>query len=1148
MPLLPFLRSSVKSKLFSAILCCFMSSVAISQNLTSVLDTITKTSGNKIEQKVYYGNKNLREVIRKKNGLLNGKQELYYAEGTMASSRDYREGHLDGEVKEWDLQGRLTEKKTLHYDAVLKKSVYDGLYFQFENNILRKKISYKNDKKNGKSEEYYANGVIKTKSNYIDDRLTGQKLDFNNLGQLICKSNYSASSNEPAKEAQLEGEYFSYSNEGILIASGKYLHNKKEGLWKEYTNKGVLISEIEYKEGKRHGLASYYYDTGKLKSNNTFYELITVNGKPFRNVYDGAKTDYYQSGRVQLSEHYKLGVKDGVFERYYETGVLSDHSEYQNGLLVGIENYWDIKGTKTAENKYEIVKKDTIYISQKTDTSRAWKDAVLVSEVPFKSGKEDGIRKSYFPSGKLSSLMNYKNGLLQGETIEYYENGQVKSKRNYYTPTNNYAQSTKTVGWSSNYESDGTLISKSYNDSTEKVIFQRRCYGGKTNLIEAGKCVTITFFPEGKLMSLQIKDSYQRVVNGISFYRNGKIRKIEIQDPETKQFSGLNYADEGEFLGCSLEINNAPDSLLSSNKTIATIQNVFDEKIIENKLFSDPILTGRYELKYANGKLMGTLEFENDLPNGSFVFYDPFKGDTLLYKYFANGVQSDYYVEKFAGKTVINRGRIPSINSYGWEERYSTDGIPMSRRVFTKDQTKQIETTEYYPDGKLKSINNYEKDTYSNYSPEGKITYHTIAINDSLKHYREYFPGTNQVKTSRYILNGKQDSLYSTYYPTGKPLVYQYYKNDKREGLFQRFDENGELTYWGNYINDLEEGVFINRKAGKNDTLQFIGGKLQIKPRSIECACVDTTYSTSKVRFAQSVSSLIEYPQLLNYISPSFKLKDSLNFNSLFFTNLQTDNNRNAGFASFNLQMFKDFSIMIPADEQLIVNFNPCRTQGYISKMDMMVHYEEEYRNTYVSFYPKRVAVSIAKGPLKSSNTNYPFFTCLFNVDAVEYRYNKEIELKESKTPEYCFTPARLKDFLDIKITKGQTSLFNSIEPFLDRNFQDLSGIKYAELNSFFGIVAQEADLTFPLKTNKGLNTFYAKSSRTLLGGKFVSGNIIIPCKKISDDGYEIIRDTSKENFSLKELKTNMINNGFTRVKSYFEDSKSELTIYYFAE
>ena len=120
--------------------------------------------------------------------------------------------------------------------------------------------------------------------------------------------------------------------------------------------------------------------------------------------------------------------------------------------------------------------------------------------------------------------------------------------------------------------------------------------------------------------------------------------------------------------------------------------------------------------------------------------------------------------------------------------------------------------------------------------------------------------------------------------------------------------------------------------------------------------------------------------------------------------------------------------------------------------------------------------------------------------------------------------------------------------PFLDRTYQDKSGIKYSELNNFFGIVSDNADVTFPLKTSKGLNTYYAKSTKTLAGGKYVSGNIIIPCKKQSDDVYEINRGYGAETFSFIELKANWIKNGFTRVKSFFDDKTNELTIYYFAE
>ncbi len=1148
MPFSPKYKPQVLQTLFLTALWLISYNSLSAQNYPSTVDTIVKARGSLIEYRIFYGNKNYREIVRLKQGAKHGKQETYYTDGNKATSEEFQNGHLDGTSLSWDNQGALNEKKNYKYDTIKKQSFLNGEYVQYVNNKIRKRINYKLGKKNGKYSEYYANAVLKTKCSYEEDQLIGIKEDYNNTGQLLIKSNYVNSQSNGSKESCLDGGYSAYSSEGVLIISGNYSNNKKTGVWLEYTNKGFLSSQVEYKNGKRYGVATYYYDNGKLKSKNTFYEEILINNKTMRGVYDNEKTDYYSTGKIQWIENYKMGLKDGLFERYSENGILTEHKEFKNGLQVGAEFYYDSKGIKTSETIFEIIQKDTASFSQKTDTSRGWKEGVLISETQFLNGKENGMRTSFYPSGKICSEYSLKDGLLQGKSIEYFENGQIKTVRNYYTPTNSYSQSSKNVDWSYTYMPNGTLIGKTFYDSTENVLYKKDYYNGIISALEIGKCLNVNFSPVGKIVSIQVKDLYRRTINGQSFYQNGKTRRLDIQDSITNQFSALNFLDNGEYLGCTLEMNYAPDSLLSSTKTAELMIKAFGDHFIDNNFFSDSILNGHYELKYANGKKMGSLEFLNDLPNGHFVFYDPWSSDTLSYKYFENGYQTGYYVEKFAGKKITHRGKLPSYNNLGWEEQYSLEGIPTSRRVFNKDQSKIIESIDYFSDGKIKSINNYSNGTSSYYDNDGSLLFQTVLLNDSLKQYREYYPGTAVIKTSRFILNDKQDSLYSTYFSSGKPQTYQYYKNNKREGLFQTFNEKEEVTYYGTFINDLQEGAFIDLRSGKNDTLWYVGGKLQIKSTNIECACVDTVCSTSKLRFAQSVSSLIEYPQLMNYISPALKLKDSLNFNSLFFTSLQTDNNNNAGFASFELQMFKDFSIMIPADEQLILNFNPCRTNGYLSKMMMMVNYEPDNKNTYVTLYPKRVAISFAKGPMKSSNTNFPLTTVLVNVESVEYRKNKELILKPNKTPDYCFSPARIKDFLDIKIISGEISLFNNTIPLIDRNFQDLSGLKYSELNNFFGIVADNVNLTFPLKTSKGLRTQYAKGSKTLAGGKFVCGSFIIACKKISEDYFEIDSIYEKEGFRLQELKTMWIKNGFTRIKSYYNDKTNELTIYYFAE
>ena len=51
--------------------------------------------------------------------------------------------------------------------------------------------------------------------------------------------------------------------------------------------------------------------------------------------------------------------------------------------------------------------------------------------IPYKNGKEDGLLKSYYPSGKLNSEMPYKNGKEEGQQKDYYESGKIKTISTY---------------------------------------------------------------------------------------------------------------------------------------------------------------------------------------------------------------------------------------------------------------------------------------------------------------------------------------------------------------------------------------------------------------------------------------------------------------------------------------------------------------------------------------------------------------------------------------------------------------------------------------------------------------------------------------------------------------------------------------------
>ena len=45
--------------------------------------------------------------------------------------------------------------------------------------------------------------------------------------------------------------------------------------------------------------------------------------------------------------------------------------------------------------------------------------------------KKNGKEKIYYENGQISSIKNYKNGVVDGEYIEYYLDGKLKLKGSY---------------------------------------------------------------------------------------------------------------------------------------------------------------------------------------------------------------------------------------------------------------------------------------------------------------------------------------------------------------------------------------------------------------------------------------------------------------------------------------------------------------------------------------------------------------------------------------------------------------------------------------------------------------------------------------------------------------------------------------------
>ena len=73
-----------------------------------------------------------------------------------------------------------------------------------------------------------------------------------------------------------------------------------------------------------------------------------------------------------------------------------------------------------AEGNYRNEKKDSLWRFYSEF------DGALVAEEFYKEGKKYGISKNYYPGKGVSEVVNWKNGIREGQWLEFYSDGNIK--------------------------------------------------------------------------------------------------------------------------------------------------------------------------------------------------------------------------------------------------------------------------------------------------------------------------------------------------------------------------------------------------------------------------------------------------------------------------------------------------------------------------------------------------------------------------------------------------------------------------------------------------------------------------------------------------------------------------------------------------
>ncbi len=215
---------------------------------------------------------------------------------------------------------------------------------------------------------------------------------------------------------------FNKTDKTIKVEEGKYVNNKKEGIWKKYYPGGKIKHEITYISNKPNGNAKFYYENGNISEEGIWkgnkwignYKFYHDNGKPsYEWTYSekgkrtGTQKYYHKNGNLMIEGEWTEGKEIGIIKEYYEDGTIKSKKDFKDGKF-------DVASAKFY-NK-DLSPKDTVIV----------KEHIVNDKVSVGVFDGNGFHKTYNKQKKLQREGEFKNGkLIDGKRYYYNSEGKL---------------------------------------------------------------------------------------------------------------------------------------------------------------------------------------------------------------------------------------------------------------------------------------------------------------------------------------------------------------------------------------------------------------------------------------------------------------------------------------------------------------------------------------------------------------------------------------------------------------------------------------------------------------------------------------------------------------------------------------------------
>ncbi|HEX2934880.1 MAG TPA: hypothetical protein VHO72_05965 [Bacteroidales bacterium] len=459
---------------------------------------------------------------------------------------------------------------------------------------------------------------------------------------------------------------FYYPN-GKVSSEGNMLNGKPEGYWKTYYVTGVLKSEGNRKNYKLDSLWIFYTETGDTlekinylmgKKNGYFYRYEVVNEKnsvrrtflSSRELFvndskEGAAFYYYPNGAIRLQLNYKDNKRHGTAMEYNNNALPLTIYEYFNDYLVEKQNI-----NRTIDNK------------------------------------QDGVWRTYYPSGKLKTEEVYSVGLLEGYVKEFDESGTVVNSQLYQ---------------------EGKLIDKAKTDSVD--------FDEVVTKYPNGKIKTSAFYKDSLMIGIYREyDTDGNVVLSRVYDNQGRLQGQGILKDDGSREGLWNYFYPDGSVKSTGEFKN--------NRQNGEWKFFFKEGSNEQTgNFSNGLLTGKWIWFYNNNKTLKIEHFTKSKSDGDYYEFSV-QGDTLVTGHYTDGLKSGLWKTKVGDITEIGT-YVDDLKEGIWKSYYSNGklyyegnyikGFPDGKHSF------------YYDNGVLNEeqfyVNGFREKVWKKYYPDGRL-------------------------------------------------------------------------------------------------------------------------------------------------------------------------------------------------------------------------------------------------------------------------------------------------------------------------------------------------------------------------------------------------------------------------------------------